>query len=267
MTFKNSNGLRLHGRTHRKEEGKEKKDQADDKEAEESSQNEEGSSSIYEEKEKSPVKTKTPPTKKKKDAIVTPRKKRSPSRSASPKTSKTPETPKTSNKSSKKKVKVDEKIPFKVGAVLEGENNDLELLLYVNTIHDVEYVGPSKEDPDMHRCRMPAFHGRPIFEWNTHELHEKRPQEDEKKKDFEVGEQVHVLLKNRVGINDKGKRISDLDGHFAKTGVWVKAKVTEIDKGSGVIKVEHVSWSIPHKNKKRTHSIVGKDEIRKDWTK
>ena len=258
-TFKNANGLRLHGRTHAKE-GQEKKDIADDKDAEKGNQDEGGSSSIEEEEEKSLVKSKTP-TKKKRAATVTPQKKRSPTRSASPKT------PKNETPNKKVKAKKAQDTPFKIGAVLEGENNDPELLLYVDTIHSVEYVGFSEKGPDLHRCRMLAFHGRPIFEWNGHELHEKRPEEDDKEKEFEVGEQVHVLLKNRCGIDEDGKEIDTLDGHLAKIGVWVKAKVVEIDKTTGKITVDHVKWSIPDKNKNRAQTSVDKKDVRKDWTK
>ena len=151
---------------------------------------------------------------------------------------------------------------FKVGALLEGENNDPELPLYLDTIHEVEYVGPSGKDT--HRCRMLAFHGRPIYEWNTHELHEKR--EKEKEEEFQVGERVHVLIKNRWGIDEKGKRVGDLDGHLAKVGVWVKATVLEVE-GDGRVKVEHANWNAAA-DKKKTMTIQAhfdSKDVRKDW--
>ena len=156
--------------------------------------------------------------------------------------------------------------PFKVGALLEGENNDLELPLYLDTIYEVEYVGPSKDTLDMHRCRMVAFHGRPMYEWNTHELHDKRRVKDDEEEEFKMGERVHVLIKNRWGINRKGKRVGDLDGHLAKVGVWVKATVLEVE-GDGRIKVEHANWNASA-DKKKTMTIQAtfdSKDVRKDW--
>lgn len=152
--------------------------------------------------------------------------------------------------------------PFNVGDLLEGENNDPELPLYLDTIHEVEYVGPSGKDT--HRCRMLAFHGRPIYEWNTHELHDKRRVKEE---EFQVGERVHVLIKNRWGINEKGKRVGDLDGHSAKVGVWVKATVLEVG-GDGRIKVEHANWNASADKKKKTSTTQAHfdpKDVRKDW--
>ena len=104
------------------------------------------------------------------EAVVKPRKKgkdeeKKPNEAKLPAREKKAKSPVKEAKSpSREKAKspVKKKNMFKEGNLLEGENNDPDLPLYLDTIHEVEYVSPSGEDT--HRCRMVAFHGRPIYE-------------------------------------------------------------------------------------------------------
>ena len=233
QSFSKAHGLKIHkSKTHKKNARKEKSPSPQKKKKVESTLDgrDEEPSSSHDGEEKAVVK----PKKKKAPAVL---------KAASPK---------------------EKNGPFKVGAVLEGENNDPELPLYLDTIHEVEYVGPSGKDT--HRCRMPAFHGRPIYEWQTHELHEERPPKDKREEEFKAGERVHVLIKNRWGINEKGKRISHLDGRSAAAGVWVKATVLEVED-DGRVKVEHIEWNATDekKKKKNVHATFSLEDVRKDW--
>lgn len=154
-------------------------------------------------------------------------------------------------------------IKFAAGQELEGENDNPDFPLYFDTIQRVKYVGISENDPESHLCSMLAFEDRPIYEWKTAELHQTR---DSNGKDvFEVGEKVHVRLRNRCGFNSRGKKETKLDHLDAKRGVWVKAKVVQINKKGNSFTVKHIAWSVEDDNKSFTKTKVDRKDIRKDW--
>ena len=97
-------------------------------------------------------------------------------------------------------------------------------------------------------------------------MYDKRPSKDKEEGKFQVGERVHVLIKNRWGTDEKGKRVDDLDGHSAKVGVWVKATVLEVG-GDGRVKVEHANWNASADKKKTmtTQAHFDSKDVRKDW--
>lgn len=108
---------------------------------------------------------------------------------------------------------------FDVHLELEGENDNPDFALYFDTIQHVKYVGISENDPESHLCSMLAFEDRPIIEWKTAELHQTR---DSNGKDvFEVGEKVHVRLRNRCGFDSRGKKEKKFD-HFS---IWTPNEV------------------------------------------
>lgn len=156
-------------------------------------------------------------------------------------------------------------IKFAAGQELEGENDNPDFPLYFDTIQRVKYVGISENDPESHLCSMLAFEDRPIYEWKTAELHQTR---DSNGKDvFEVGEKVHVRLRNRCGFNSRGKKEKKLDHLDAKRGVWVKAKVFQINKKGNSFTVKHIAWSVEDDNKSFTKTKVDRKDIRKDIRK
>jgi len=152
---------------------------------------------------------------------------------------------------------------FAPGTVLEAENDD-EYLLYEDTIHPVEYVGYNS-DSEKHMCRSVAFVDMPVYEWEAHALHEPR---DDVGGEFEVGEQVHVLLRNRGGVGKKGRWQDDLDN---ETDVWVHATVTE-KRADGTFILEHIEWNALTDNfrvgkrfSQKSRKVVGAEEIRKGY--
>jgi hypothetical protein len=97
--------------------------------------------------------------------------------------------------------------------------------LYWKTYHRVNYVGPSKDKPGDHVCKMQAFSNFEPWTGTADLLH--RSSESAKFHSFDeikVGMTVRVLIKNRRGVNECGKRVL-LDGKRASLGVWVQAKV------------------------------------------
>jgi len=156
-----------------------------------------------------------------------------------------------------------EKDEYEPGDELEAEN-DKEYTLYEGTIHPVEYVGYNSKTRK-HKCKMLAFEDEPVYEWKAKELHE--PREDAGG-EFEVGEQVHVLLRNRGGVGENGRWKHDLDN---ETDVWVHATVRE-KKADGTFKVEHIEWNALTDNfrvgktfSQMTSIVVGAEEIRKGY--
>jgi len=145
---------------------------------------------------------------------------------------------------------------FKKGQKLEAENDD-SYPMYKDTIHIVEYVGLSMNG--RHKCKMSCFVGEPVYEWDRKQLYRLRELEYVQT-EFNVGDNVHVFLEDRAGVNADGVWEEFLDG---TDGVWVKAKVVSIEEGG--YKVEHASWNLKQPNTWTTRIIDSEDHIRSSY--
>ena len=126
---------------------------------------------------------------------------------------------------------------FNKGDILEAENYGEPM--YDDTIHLVEYV-EFDENADLHTCKMLAFADKPKYTWKEEELHELR--EDQEPRKFKVGDKIQVRLKNRGGVNHRGRYEKDLDGLHANYGVWVKGIVNSV-LDNKQYKIEHLEWN------------------------
>lgn len=140
------------------------------------------------------------------------------------------------------------RVKFKRGDMLEAECDD-EYLLYEDTICIVEY---RRYDHKLgHRCVIVGM--SETYSWKTHELHERRGVERDSK--FNIGDNVHVKIVNRTGIDESGTKTLFLD----KEPVWVKAIVIDVHEDGYT--VEHITWNAHEENRGPRTSVRVKSNL------
>jgi hypothetical protein len=96
-----------------------------------------------------------------------------------------------------------------VATVLEAEMMDPSFPDYIDTIHPVEVV--EIQDGTAFRCRMLAFGPQDIDTWTVDSLHLPRLEEESKRKSWNIGDHVHVRIRNRKSRN---KMLVHIRSHF-----------------------------------------------------
>lgn len=113
--------------------------------------------------------------------------------------------------------------------------------LFADTFQEAIYLGGTT-------CKLFGKN----FEWAKGQLHSSECRWTDMK--FEVGEQVHIFLRNRSGVDE--------DGNWREIdSVWVKAQIVSI-LGEDECKVMHLNWNCKNKNAQKVIRSVHRNDMR-----
>lgn len=143
---------------------------------------------------------------------------------------------------------------FSPGAMVEALMSDDRWPHYIDVYHPVKVISPPLGGQQL--CRCIAFNkGRLDYSFDAPRLFRVAAGKNWVCDDFEVGETVNILLKDR-----KVDGVENVDG-LLENGVWVRAKLVSIDFEKSLFLVCHRNWSEPDKTQM---SVATLQNIRKD---